>query len=259
MTKELCFGEGRPHGARVVRAAAFAVRPAFALGALCSAANAVAAGLSAALGRTVNVVLGEPVAVEPAAWRKLCTAAWAYGIDATTTCLIDRASASNVLAAVIGESPATPPTPLEMRALDRFMVRAWEQASVGSQGREVPKRLREAPARTWVVDMRTSGPLRATLVVGGSAPPDAPRGPSMGARLLAGIEVDVRVELASGMLAARELGALTVGALVPMRTKVRDSAMLKVADATIAYGEYGEVEGENGAGRPAFLVRENVR
>jgi hypothetical protein len=260
VTKELRFGEARRYGTRIVREAVFSARPAFSLGALCATANAVAGGFTASLGRRVQVVLGEPAHVEPGRWQRLCAGAWAYGVNETTTWLIDRPSASNVLAAIIGEPPATPPTALEMRALDRFMARVWERASAGSQNSEAPKRLREAPGRSWVVDMRVSGALRATLVIGGSLPPDAPPGPFLGARALGGVPVDVYVEIASGSLLAREVGALAVGDLVRMATKVRDSAMLKVADETIAYGEYGEIEGERGcAARPAFLIRETVR
>jgi hypothetical protein len=243
-----------------VRRARFVPRTRLALETACEVANGLRDALGSVLGEGCAVAIGEPVALDPAAWRALTAQALAFAVPGRATDVVfvlPRRDARALIAAAFGEPPAPHDaswSALEAGAVERIIGRAVPACDALCGQRSGPIRAVDpallAPC-VDVFDVRVTAPIRLTIGVGVlRALPDAPPTRTLSRDALGSVPLEVRATLGRGTLDARRLLDLRVGDLVCLRTKVAGEGELNVAGQRIALGTCGVRHG-----RAAFDVR----
>jgi hypothetical protein len=236
-----------------VRRARFVPRSALPVAAAAQVANGLHDALAGALGVDPRVTLGDPVALDAAAWRSLATHALAFVLPGRETDLVfvvPQRDARALVAAAFREEAAPHDaswTALEAGALERIIARCAPACGglVGEPRGPVraadPARL--APCVDYV-DVRVATPVRATIGVGILRPLTArPPSVTLGPAALGMVGIDARVVLGRGVIAASRLLELRVGDVVRLTTKVAGAGELNLAGQGIALGTCGVVHG----------------
>lgn len=254
--------------ARGVRRPRFVPRPGLPVDAACVVANGVREGLRALLGEACAVTIGEPVALDAAAWRDLAHGALLFATPGRATdvlFVLAPRDARQLVAAAFGEDPSTEFGPgsapegsawsaLESGAIERIVARcavAAEALCVERRGPTSTVDAARVPRSVAYFDVRVTAPVAVTLGVGIVRDlPDTPPAATLTAAALDGIALDVRVVLGHGVLPIPRLLELRAGSVVPLSTKVESEGELNVAGQRIAFGTCGQRHG-----RPAFEVR----
>ena len=243
-----------------VRRARFVPRAALAIESACAVANGVRDALRGALGDGCLVTLGDPVALDAAAWRALARHALAFALPGQATDVVfvlPRHDARALVAAAFGEDPAPHDTAwsaLETGALERIIARCAPACDALCVERRGPLRAVDAERLEPCVvffDVRVASPVRFTIGVGIARAPAEPR-PSrtLSPAALGSVPLETRVILGRGTLAAAHLLQLGVGDIVRLDTKVAGEGELNLAGRVMAFGTCGVVDG-----RAAFDVR----
>lgn len=242
-----------------VRPARFARRSRIPLDAACVVANGVREALRGLLGESPTVVLGDPVAIDPAAWRVLVRDALVFATPGRLTdvaFVLARADARTLLDAAFGEASSHrgAPSALETQAVERIAARCANACEALCAERRGPTRAADAarlPPCVAFFDVRVTAPVIFTLGVGVLRElPDAEPAATLTPAALGAVGLEARVVLGTGRISARRLLDLRPGDLVALGTKVVDAGELNVAGQRVAGGICGVVRG-----RAAFAVR----
>lgn len=246
-----------------VRRARFVPAPGLPVDAACVVANGIREGLRTLLGEACSVAIGEPVALDAAAWRALTRDALLFATPGAATDVVfvlPLRDARRLVAAAFGEAEAGERagwSALEAGAAERIVARCANACDVLCAERRGPTRSTESaqiPRAVAAFDVRVTAPLTFTLAVGIlRALPEAPPGPPLGAAVLDDVPLEVRAVLGHGTLALPQLLALRAGDVVRLATKVADAGELKVGGKRIALGTCGLR-----SGRAAFEVRSAI-
>ncbi len=232
-----------------VRRARFVPRASLGVEAACAVACGVRDALGEVLGAVCDLTLGEPIALDPAAWRSLAARARAFGLPGRDTDLVfvlPRRDARTLIAAAFHEDP-TPDdaawTELEAGAVERIIARAAVACDALCGERRGPVRTVD-PARLGpcvdFFDLRVAAPVRLTIGVGLLRALVAPApARTLAPGVLEAIPLETRVVLGRGTLVTARFLELRVGEIVPLRTKVAGEAELNVAGQGIAFGTCG--------------------
>ncbi|HEV8023009.1 MAG TPA: FliM/FliN family flagellar motor C-terminal domain-containing protein [Candidatus Lustribacter sp.] len=244
---------------RGVRRARFVPCSGLPVDAACVVANGVREGLRTLLGEACTVTIGEPVALDAAAWRSLTGDALLFATPGRATDVVfvlALRDARRLVAAAFGEDPATagPWSALEAGAVERIVARcaiACEALCVERRGPTAAVEAGRIPPSVAYFDVRVAAPVTLTLGVGilrelPTTPPPA----TLGTTALDGVALEVRAVLGRGPLPVPSLLGLRVGSVVPLGTKVEGEGELNVAGQRIAFGTGGLRNG-----RTAFEVR----
>jgi flagellar motor switch/type III secretory pathway protein FliN len=243
-----------------VRRARFVPCPSLSVDAACAIASGVADALQHVLCAAAHITIGEPVALDSAAWRTLGTNALAFALplrDTDLVIVLARRDARALIAAAFHEEPPAhdgPWTELEAGAVERIITRAVPACEAVYGACRGPVRAVDPGALgpcVDVVDLRVAAPVRLTIGIGLLRPLAAPPpARTLAPATLGRMPLDVRVVLGRGTMVASRLLDLSVGDIVTLRTKVAGDAELNVAGHRIALGTCGVVDG-----RAAFDVR----
>jgi flagellar motor switch/type III secretory pathway protein FliN len=243
-----------------VRRARFVPRPSLPIDAACVVANGVREGLRTLLGETCTVTIGEPVALDAAAWRSLVHDALLFATPGRATDVVfvlAARDARRLVAAAFGEEPGTTESAwstLEAGAIERIIVRcanACEALCVERRGPTSPVDAARIPRSVAYFDVRVTAPV--TLTVGVGIVRDLPETPplaTLGTAALGEVAVEVRAILGRAILPVPRLLELRAGSVVVLGTAVDDAGELNVAGQRIAVGTCGLRRG-----RTAFEVR----
>jgi flagellar motor switch/type III secretory pathway protein FliN len=242
-----------------VRRARFVPCPGLPVDAACVVANGVREGLRTLLGEASSVTIGEPVALDAAAWRNLAHDALLFATPGRATDVVfvlARRDARRLVAAAFGEDPSTDGSwsALEAGAIERIVARcanACEALCVERRGPTAAVDAGRIPRSVAYFDVRVTAPVTLTLGVGilrelPAPPPSA----TLGTAALGGIAVEVRAVLGRGVLPVPRLLDLRVGSIVPLGTQIEAGGELNVAGQRLVFGTGGLRNG-----RRAFEVR----
>ncbi len=243
-----------------VRRARFVPRPNVPIDAACVVANGVREALRTLLGEACAVTLGEPVALDRAAWRALAHDALLFSTPGRATDVVfvlARHDARRLVRAAFGEDVAAGDEPwsaLESGAIERIVARcanACDALCVERRGptAAVAPALLALPAAYF--DVRVSGPIELTLGVGVMRDiPAAVPARTLGLETLADVKIGVSIVLGRGTIPVPRLLDLEVGTVVRLSTKVAGEGELNLAGQRIVFGTCGVRNGH-----PAFEVR----
>jgi len=245
MIAALAFGAPRGR----VREARFVPRAGLPVDAACVVANGVREALRALLGEPCALTLGEPVALEAAAWSRLTRDALVFATPGRATdvaFVLAACDARRLLQAAFGEDPGTGAgawSALETGALERIVARcavACDALCVERRGAPSLVEAARLPRPAAYFDVRIAEPLALTIGVGILRElPEAPPALTLAPAALAGLRAEVRVVLGTGALPAAQLLDLRQGSVVPLRTKVAGAGELNLAGQRIAFGTCG--------------------
>jgi hypothetical protein len=249
--------EPRRNGLRRLR---FVPRPSLPLDAACVVANGMREALRALLDDACTVTIGEPVALDAAAWRSIARGALLFATPGRATDVVfvlASRDARKLLQAAFGEEPGAESgslTALEAGAIERIVARcavACEALCVERRGPTSSVDAARLPRSVAYFDVRVAAPVTLTIGVGILRElPLPPPVANLPAAVLAGLAVEVRAVLGRGSLPAPRLLDLRAGCVVPLHTKVAGEGELNLAGQRIAFGTCGVRNG-----RAAFEVR----
>jgi flagellar motor switch/type III secretory pathway protein FliN len=243
-----------------VRRARFVRHPGLPVDAACVVANGVREALRTLLGEACFVTIGEPVALDAAAWRSLAHDALLFATPGRATDVVfvlAARDARRLVQAAFGEEAA--PTDgswsaLEAGAIERIVARcanACDALCVERRGPTSAVDAARVPRSVAYFDVRVAAPVELTIGVGILRElPEAPATATITAATLGGLGIDVHAILGRGTLPLPRLLGLRVGSLVPLNTKVDGQGELNLAGQRIALGTCGVRNGH-----AAFEVR----
>jgi len=228
--------------------------------AACVVANGVREALRTLLGEACAVTIGEPVALDAAAWRSLAHNALLFATPGRATDVVfvlAPRDARRLVGAAFGEETAAEDgswSVLEAGAVERIVARcanACDALCVERRGPTTSVDAARLPRSVAYFDVRVAAPVVLTIGVGILRElPETPPPATLTPAVLGGLGVDVRVILGRGTLTAPRLLDLRVGSLVALSTKVDGEGELKLAGQRIALGTCGVRNGHS-----AFEVR----
>jgi hypothetical protein len=232
-----------------IRRARFVPRPTLPVDAACVVANGIREALRTLVGDACAVTIGEPVALDAAAWRLLTHDALLFATPGRATDVVfvlAMRDARCLVRAAFGED--VPPedgswSTLEAGAIERIVARCAHACDALCVERRGPTSVVDAgriPRSVAYFDVRIAEPLALTIGVGilrelSEAPPARVLSPGT----LAEVGIDVRVILGRGTITAPGLLGLQVGTVVPLGTKVASEGELNLAGQRIAFGTCG--------------------
>jgi flagellar motor switch/type III secretory pathway protein FliN len=243
-----------------VRRARFVPRPSLPVDAACVVANGVREALRTLLGEACAVTIGEPVALDAAAWRSLAHGALLFATPGRATDVVfvlAARDARRLVRAAFGEDIAAGDgswSALEAGAVERIVARcatACDALCVERRGPTSAVDAARIPRSVAYFDVRVAAPLELTIGVGILRElPEPPPAATVTAATLGGVGLHVRAILGRGTLSLPRLLGLRVGSLVALSTKVDGQGELNLAGQRIALGTCGVRNGH-----AAFEVR----
>lgn len=232
-----------------VRRARFVPRPNVPVDAACVVANGVREALRTLLGEACSVTIGEPAALDAAAWRSLTNGALLFATPGRATDVVfvlAMRDARRLVQAAFGEE-ATPDngawSALESGAIERIIARcanACDALCVERRGPTTAADPARLPRAVAYFDVRIAAPIGLTLGIGvvrELAVPLASR--TLAPEALGDVPLELRIVLGRGSLTVPRLLDLEIGAVVPLHTKVAGEGELKLAGQRIAFGTCG--------------------
>lgn len=248
MIAALRFGAPHEANGRIVRALGFMPRSTLPLQAVCMLANGVCEQMKQLFARDFEARVVEPVIPDAAAREVLFEDALAYrvrGHICDAFILLRPLDARRLSAAAFGEAERPENTPLsevERTTLERVLA-ALAPLCVplcGKVGAVAPERARRAQAEcVTYFETRMSG--AASISIGFALTSDPPEEATGYMRIedLLDVELEARVECARGETAFSSLAALNCGAIVPLRTGLEESGVVRFGDVVFARGTCG--------------------
>ena len=257
MIAELALGPLRD-GVRPLR---FVPRVSIPLQAACLVANGLRETLRELLGERCELLLGEPVAVDAAAWPVLAADAFLFltrGRQTDVVLVLPQADARRLVLHAFGEGDTLPEgacTALEVHALERIAARCaatFDPLCAERAGASRPVAAREVPQCAAYFDVRVQAPVPLTLGIGIVRDlPDPGASGALAPGALDDVPLRARAVMGAGTIGGAALGALRPGDVVALDAALDAPARLVLAGRTIARGTCGTA-----GGRSAFLVRE---
>ncbi len=236
------------------------------LEAACLVANGIRETLRELLGERCELVLGEPAAIDGAAWSLLAADAFLFltrGRQTDTVLVLPQRDARRLVLRAFGEGeaagapalPAAACSALEVHALERIAARcaaAFEPLCAERSGGARSVRPHEVPTCVAYFDLRVHAPVPLSLGIGivRDLPDPGPSG-ALPATALGPVELEARAVFAEGTIGAAAFVKLRPGDLVRLDTQVGAPACLKIGGQRLATGVAGVV-----ASRTAFLVHD---
>jgi flagellar motor switch/type III secretory pathway protein FliN len=243
-----------------IRRIRFVPRPNVPIDAACVVANGMREALRTLLGAACALTIGEPVALDAAAWRTLANGALLFatpGLATDVVFVLAARDARRLVQAAFGEELGSADdtwSALEAGAIERIVARcatACDALCVERRGPTAAADPARLPRPVAYFDVRIAAPIELTIGVGLArelAEPAPARTISLA--VLGDVAVEVRAVVGYGAIPAPSLLALQTGTVVPLRTKVAGQGELKLAGQRIAFGTCGVRHS-----RPAFEVR----
>ncbi len=245
---------------RGIRRARFVPRASLPVDAACVVANGVREALRTLLGQACAVTIGEPVALDAAAWRSLARDALLFATPGRVTDVVfvlAARDARRLVGAAFGEDGTAEDgawSALEAGAIERIVARcanACEALCVERHGPTTAVDVALTPRSVAYFDVRVAAPVALTIGVGILRElPETPPPATLKPAVLGGVRVDLRVVLGRGRLPAPRLLDLRIGSVVELDTKVDGEGELNLAGQRIAFGTSGVRNGH-----AAFEVR----
>lgn len=224
-----------------VRSMMFRERSDLPVSAACALATSLQDVLAAMTRSAVRIRLFEPVVPERDAWPALLHGARVHAVRgslAGAAFVLREGSAAALARLVLGgaESAAGPLSKVEAAVLDRIFT-----ALAPALGAVCGANLRADPAPGTFLTYfdLTAGPNVRIGVALSAQQQTGPPPRTLKASDLADVAVELRVELATGVLPASEVLALHPGRVVPMTTRVGEPGVVRLAGAALARGQCG--------------------
>ena len=230
---------------RRIRRARFERRSSLPVSAACLVANSVRETLGALLATSVHLRLLEPVIPDAHAWQAIAAGAQLFAVRGPVcdAAFVLRPQDALALAgSAFGESADA------MRPLSALEQEVLVRALRGVAGSLAPVCGRELSPLERILDIRgfvtyfellIERPAAARIGVALSRDPVARGAAMLRIEDLLDVELEVRVQFASGMLPAAAFLDLRSGSNVPMKTRVGEPGLLKAGGAVLARGECG--------------------
>jgi flagellar motor switch/type III secretory pathway protein FliN len=257
MIADATFGPSQ-HGVRTLR---FAPRASIPLEAACVVANGIRETLRELLGEQCDLVLGEPAALDQAAWSVLARDAFLFltrGRQTDIVLVLPQRDARRLVLRAFGEGDELPDaacSALEVHAVERIAARcaaSFDPLCAERRGGSRAVRAHEIPPCVAYFDLRIAAPVPVALGIGivRDLPDPGPSG-ALSPRALDAVAVEARAVFAEGVMDAAAFVRLQPGALVRLDTKVGAPASLNIAGRRVASGAVGVL-----AARTAFQVKD---
>ena len=255
-------------GARAgrVRRMRFVPRASIPVEAACVVANGIRETLRELFGEACELVLGEPAALDAAAWSVLARDALLFlsrGRQPDIVLVLPHRDARRLVLRAFGEgdAPGAAPLPdgacsaLELHALERIAARcavAFDPLCAERRGGSRAVGAHDVPACAAYFDVRVHAPVPLTLGIGivRDLPDPGPSG-ALAPSALDSVAVEARAVFAEGIVDAAAFVRLRPGDVVALSTKVGAPASLNLGGRRLATGVPGVV-----ASRTAFLVHD---
>ncbi len=239
----------------------FVPRASIPVEAACVVANGIRETLRELLGESCELVLGEPAALDAAAWSLLSRDALLFltrGRQTDIVLVLPQRDARRLVLRAFGERDALPDgacSALELHALERIAARcaaAFDPLCAERRAGSRAVAANEVPACAAYFDLRVHAPVPLTLGIGivRNLPDPGPSGALMPSALDA-VTVEARAVFAEGTIDAAAFVRMRPGDVVTLGTKVGAPASLNLGGRRLATGVPGVV-----ASRTAFLVHD---
>lgn len=235
-------------GGRGVRAPALVPRSSIPIDAARLVANGVREALRELLGGGCELALGEPAAIDAAAWALLAREALLFvtrGRQTDVVLVVPRGDARRLVRRAFGEGGDEPGpcSALELRALERIAARCaptFDALCAERTGSARAVALDAAPRCVAYFDLRLGAPVAATLGVGiARRLPDPGPSRRLAAEALRAVPIAVRAVVARGTLAAARAAALRPGDVVALDTPLDGASELRAGGELVARGRCG--------------------
>jgi flagellar motor switch/type III secretory pathway protein FliN len=258
---DLGFGPANSQG---VRPARFVPRASIPLSAACLVANGLRETLRELFTEGCEVTIGEPAAINAAAWSALSSAAHCFltcGRQTDVVLVVPEVHARTLVLRAFGEGEAggaTALSTLEIEAVERIAARCAAAFDPLYAERRGPSRRVSAgslPVCVAYFDVRVQAPIAIDIGIG--IVRELPgRGSAGGfpAALLGRVPLELAAEVASGTIDVATLLDLVPGDIVLLETQVGSAAALKIDGRSFARGRGGV-----SAGRYSFEVQAITR
>jgi Type III flagellar switch regulator (C-ring) FliN C-term len=244
-----------------VRRLRFVPRASIPVEAACVVANGIRETLRELFGASCELVIGEPAALDAAAWSLLARDALLFltrGRRTDIVLVLPQRDARRLVLRAFGEGETLPDgacSALELHALERIAARcAAAFDPLYAERHDGPRAVgaHEVPACAAYFDVRVHAPLALTLGIGivRDLPDPAPAG-ALEPRALDSVTVEARAVFAEGAIGAAEFVKIQPGTVLRLDTKVGSPAFLNVGERRLATGVPGVI-----ASRTAFLVHD---
>jgi flagellar motor switch/type III secretory pathway protein FliN len=240
----------RVENGRRVRNAMFIRRSMLPVAAACLVANGARETLAELLGSSVTLRLFEPILPDNAAWSCIAAGAEIFAVRgklADAAFVLRPHDALSLAAAAFGERA---PAPRALSAIEAELLLRIAGALCGALppvcgGCEEARIERLTGLNGFVTyfELLLEEPVEARIGVALSREPAMQAVPSVGAAQLAGIELDLAVEIAHGCIPASAVLDLRCGDVVKLDSRLGDRAIVRVAESAIARGECGDLDG----------------
>ena len=236
---------------RRVRRALFERRSSLPVSAACLVANGIRETLGALLGAPVSLRLLEPVIPDAQAWQAIAAGAQLFrvrGPICDAAFVLRPRDALGLAGSAFGEQPDAA---RELSAVEQEVLVRALRGVAGSLaavcGRELSPLERILDIRGFVTyfELLLERPASARIGVALSRDPLARGSATLALEDLLDVELEVRVQFASGTLPAAAFLDLRSGSNVPMKTRVGEPGLLKAGAAVLARGECGTVGARN--------------
>jgi hypothetical protein len=237
--------------ARGVRRLRFVRRASIPLEAACLVANGLRETLRELLGERCELVVGEPAAIDSAAWAQLARDACLFVVHGRLTdvvLVLPPGDARRLVLRAFGEGESLPDgacSALELHALERIAARCAAAFEPLCAERRAPPRAvasHEVPACVAYVDLRVAAPLPLVLGLGivRDLPDPGPSG-NVAPESLASVTVQARAVFAEGTIDAAAFVKIRPGTIVKLDTKVGAPASLNIEGRRYASGAPGSL------------------
>ena len=236
-------------GKHRVREAAFVRRSLLPVAAACLVANAARETLTGLLG-AVTLRLFEPVLPDSAAWNCIAAGAEIFAVrgslaDAAFVLRCD--DALSLAGAAFGERTIAGRalSALEAELLARIVGALCGTLAPVCGAREDSRVERLTGLNGFVTyfELLVEEPVEARIGIALSREPAPQILPSPGIAHLEGIELNLAIEIAHGIVPASAVLDLRCGDLVKLDSRLADRAIVRAAESVVASGEYGEIDG----------------
>lgn len=223
--------------------------------AACVVANAMRETLSALLATPVSLRLLEPSIPDPQAWDAICAGAQLFGVRGPicgAAFVLRPRDALALAASAFGEDPGAA---RQLSAVEQEVLVRALRGIAGSLapvcGREMTPLERILDIRGYVTyfELLVERPVSLRIGVALSRDPAVRGAGRFCIDDLGAVEVEISAQFACGTLTAAAFLALRPGTIVPMKTRVGESGLLKIDGAMLARGECGVLGDRN-----AFIV-----
>lgn len=245
--KFLAFEDADRRSNGRIREARFETRSSLPVSAGCVVANGVREVLSSVLKTPVTLRLLEPLVPDARGWAAIVAGANLYAVRGSVcdaAFVLRPGDALALAAAAFGESDPVerPLSPVEAEIVARAVRSlAGSLAAVCGTPISAPMPVESIAGYTTYFELWLREPASVRLGIALSREPDQARSGSLELPDLGDVPLEIRVEAAHGTIAAADLLDLRPGVILPMKTRIGESGLLKLGASVLGHGECGAV------------------